>query len=361
MQRGKLQDADTIPTLYRPSASSKILGTLVYLVRHERIAPILDEHEHVASIDTITHYKKVMGGDWKKFEGTINVYQLDGIDGHRFVISFYWNKKWHRKLKKVLGIKISCVERLDLLEKLCNIEEYRKVQNANSFDVSIHQSPISTIKVHKNKMISVIPEEESWEESPTLATNKESKSEKPSNKVEETPAVSRSPTPEVKSAPLTGAEDFMSETESTKSGNMSPKLSQKTIPNGNIPSGEAKDKNDARKLTNGTILEVEVHNLPEVETETDQSDKENTRSSTIEEDLNGYSETMDNVSGTCYNALPSGPETLIHANKKDKDITVITEEVHDPGEPGSSKYFDSSKFVDIWWGNSPTYGRESNR
>ena len=298
-----------------------------------------------------------MGGEWKKFEGTMNVYQLDGIDGHRFVVSFYWEKKWHHKLKNVYGIKMSYVERLNLLGKLCSIEEYRQIQNANSFDISAPEPP-STIKMQNR--ISVIPEEEPWETA-TLPRNKQKvNTDDDQEPCHETSHDSFNKS-SVKSAPLIRNEDIISEAGSTKDVKMSPKVSSKTIPNGKIPTAVEETETTESTAPNGDILEVEVHDLPEAEAEPDQSDKEN-RSSTIEEDLNGYSENLPDGTDACDNALPNESETIgkASADRKTNEITDI--DVHDPGEPGCSKDFNATNTVsDNWWDNSLNYRRQSNR
>ena len=162
-------NSDFYPSLQRSGEfGGKVLGTLVYIVKHDKIANILNDNELVGRIEMTTDFKILMGGNWERCKGELNLYQLDGPEGHRFVISLHWDKKWYKKLRKVYGVKISCVERHSLLEMLCLIEETRRLRAAYMLDTIDMMYPTDSSR----REISAIQEEPENDEDDNFGTIK---------------------------------------------------------------------------------------------------------------------------------------------------------------------------------------------
>ena len=243
------------------------MGTLVYIVKHDTISSILDASEHVTKLDLETQYKKSLGDQFETCKGELNLYQLDGPEGLRFVISLHWDKKTSKKLQKYLGIKISCIRKHDLLDILSLIEETRRLRNASLYDLTNYDFNTISTQRRNNGTIHEEPSETALEQ----------------NNVCEISIVKPS-------ANETKLEVHKNENEISNDDNDTDASLQSSaeFPNRSEDSqtSSSSRKSDGDFLTNGSKLEVEIH----TEVEPDTRVRTSSRAMTIDEDLRGYEE-----------------------------------------------------------------------
>ena len=319
--------SDFYPTLRSGTGSDfgnggQILGTLVYIVKHDKVSGILNENELICKLDLMTDYKQHMGGNWERCPGELYLYQLDGPEGHRFVISLHWHKKWFKKLRKVFGVKISCVERHSLLEILCLIEESRRMRSAYmqetmemiaAFEASSRQiDPIEeepelfndsddyeTLRVKNNNEISIIPADSSKTKTKEPTESKEALPNE-TKSTEADPVVPKAEDEIADSVFNSSVETNQSgeELEKTRSNEVEQNVSGSDINTNDTIDDALKteapsnpNQNNIAKIPNGTIHEVEIHKDPSTPpVSRDSMAKRPSKAFTIDEPLSGYDE-----------------------------------------------------------------------